>query len=57
MSVQRNRRGELVFVCDHCEGELETEVIDFDRALDIARDNGWRYIKDEKENVCSGCRD
>ncbi len=42
MAMKRNIFNEVVFECDECGEELETDCRDFDAALQQLRDSGWK---------------
>lgn len=60
MTMERND-GQLVFRCDgrRCSEFIETDTNDFHDALNFAKSNGWKPIKDEAsgewEHECPEC--
>lgn len=44
MTIER-RSGNVVFVCDTCEDELETNTDDWSDALAIAKREDWKFEK------------
>lgn len=47
----------IVFICDECGEELETETSNFQHALETLRANGWRNVKGKNswEHYCPEC--
>lgn len=47
----------VVWECDDCGTELETDTEDFDEALVTLKDEGWRTTKedDEWQHWCQDC--
>lgn len=63
MSIDRRRVGRetrIVFVCDECGEELDTEWADFLEAVDEAKRSGWWFTLDEATDEwthwCPTCR-
>lgn len=56
--IQRHE-GQVVFECDACPEELETECDDFQEALAVFKRDGWRVEKvgDEWVHTCPSCAD
>lgn len=50
--------GLVVFMCDECDDELETETSDFTEARQMLDREGWRTSKvgDEWVHHCPDCR-
>lgn len=57
MAIEREK-GNIIFVCNDCGERCETEVDDFKEALEILKDEGWKYekIDNEWEHLCPQCR-
>lgn len=51
--------GKIVFACDGCGDDLETDMSDFGDALGELRGAGWRARKvgDVWCHYCGGCHD
>lgn len=49
--------GKIVFECDECGDDLETEKKDFDEALEVLRGEDWiaRKVDDEWVHYCPSC--
>jgi hypothetical protein len=39
------RKERIVFICDECQGELETNELEREEALVMAKDFGWKNMK------------
>lgn len=58
MSVYRHH-GKIVFECDDCGDQFESDTRDFDDAWQDAKDEGWLAYKDDKfgwEHFCPECQ-
>lgn len=57
--LTRNRDNEIVFECDDCGTELDTQTRDFDEARTALREADWRTSKDGDKWVhhCPECKD
>jgi DNA-directed RNA polymerase subunit RPC12/RpoP len=49
----------IVYICDECGEELDTEEGDYNEAWEIAKENGWRCWQDgdEWKHECEDCND
>ena len=54
MSIRRHNKM-IVFCCDYCDQELETEETEFEEAREVAKDQEWLLRKKDGEwlNFCS----
>jgi hypothetical protein len=41
------RKERIVFICDECQGELETNELEREEALKIAKEHNWKNLKKE----------
>ena len=57
MSVER-QDGIVIFECDNCGEELDTDETEFVDALDVLREEGWKAFKVSGDWVhhCGDCR-
>jgi hypothetical protein len=58
MSIHRED-GLIVFVCDECGEQLETDTEEFDEARQQMQEANWTYRKDDGgqwEHYCSICK-
>jgi hypothetical protein len=57
MTLER-QHGKIVFVCDRCSDELDTETDDFDEARQTLVHDGWVTRKEGSEwhHYCPDCR-
>jgi hypothetical protein len=39
------RKERIVFICDECQGELETNELEREEALAVAKEHGWKNIR------------
>lgn len=60
MSIDR-AHGKINFICDDCGDALETDEKVFLVALEMFKENGWEYTKDEDSSefvhYCPACSD
>ena len=58
MSIDRQRGGKIIFECDGCDEIVETNETDFETALAIAKEAGFRVTKYKGEwmHFCSTCK-
>lgn len=53
------QKGKYVFECDGCYASLNTEERDFQTALDVMRNEGWRSTRDgpdeQWKHYCPRC--
>jgi hypothetical protein len=48
----------ITFECDGCGDELDTELVDFGDAKEVANEEGWRLRKEDGGdwlNLCPDC--
>ncbi len=62
MSFERNKfgfDGEISFECDGCDEECHTDLDDFISALEYAKSEGWRAVKEGSSwcHYCDICSD
>lgn len=52
-------RGAIVFECDRCDEEIETETRDFQISIETIRENGWSSEKVAGEclHLCPSCKE
>ena len=44
MSIER-QFGKIIFVCDSCEDDIETDKKDFNEALEYTKQEKWRSFR------------
>lgn len=51
------QHNKVIFICDLCEDDLDTDRSDFGEANAIRKDEGWHalQVKDDWEHRCPSC--
>lgn len=53
------QHGNVIFICDWCGKDLDTNTSQWDTALKMSRDEKWKAIFDEDDdtykNMCPDC--
>jgi hypothetical protein len=51
-------KGKIVFTCDHCDFELETNEHEFREAILVLKERQWKSRKMGEEwlHFCTGCQ-
>jgi hypothetical protein len=57
VSIER-QFGRIIFCCDWCTNQLETDEEDWNEALQVKRSEGWGSRKDGDQwiDVCEQCK-
>ena len=57
MAIDR-RYGGVIFICDECLNELDTDEKDFQIALSVFENEGWLSVREEGgdwKHICDTC--
>lgn len=60
MSIVKGRFGQdVIFECDSCGEEFDTETTAFDEAVQALKDEEWWFVKEGRQwsHYCPGCKD